>query len=116
MNLFSLEEFSAKRRKAQADIEARLRPVVEKAVDLSTDTSGWDDLLSVVQDVYFDAYQDEAGDVPKRGLDSKFREALRQTLRKTKDRNEATVDRVTVWLATAILSEATEQAAVDDPE
>lgn len=114
--VLALDEFTAKRRPAQTAIEERLRPVVEKAVDLSTDTSGWDDLLSKVSDIYFDVYQDEAGDVPRRGPSVRWREDLRETLRKTKKRDEHSVEAITIWLATAILTRATLDASADDPE
>ena len=109
------EEFAAKKRGAMTGIEEALRPIVTEAVDLTTDTGGWTELLHAIEEQYGLAYRDETGDTgtPPEG----FLDAIHETLRLTKSpRTEATVDRIVTWLATAILSEATIQASVDDPE
>jgi 8-oxo-dGTP pyrophosphatase MutT (NUDIX family) len=72
--------------------------------------------MSEVADQWAITYADEAGSSGK--MPVKFRDDLHQALRRT-DRGkvtEATVDRIVVWLATAILSHATMTAAKDDPE
>lgn len=117
MILLASEEFAAKRRAAQTRIEDALRPVVEEAVDLETDTSGWDQLLDAVQDAYEVAYAEEAGEFGAHPLHSGWKGELLDTLRETTSpRTDATVEHITVWLATWVLSQATINAVADDPE
>lgn len=113
MKVFSAEEFAARRRKAQTDLENELRPHVEEALS-DTDTHGWAELLGAVEHVYSVAYRDEGGDhsdTPPREFINDLEEALGET-----SGDEHTADRITVWLATAVLSQATIRAAADDPE
>jgi 8-oxo-dGTP pyrophosphatase MutT (NUDIX family) len=115
--LLALEEFTAKRRTAQERIEEALRPIVERSLDTQTDTSGWTELLNEVADQWRAVYAEESGRSGP-GMSAAFRAELRNVLQKT-DRTkheEATVDRITVWLATAILSQATMVASDDDSE
>jgi 8-oxo-dGTP pyrophosphatase MutT (NUDIX family) len=116
MILLSLEEFSSRRRKAQSDIEDALRPIVRRALDTQTDTSGWSELLDEVANQWRLTYADESGST--RGMPSSFRLELRNVLQHTKrgEVSEATEDRIVIWLATAILSHATMAASDDDPE
>ena len=117
MNLFSLEEFSSRRRKAQERIEEALRPIVEQALDTQTDTSGWSDLLDEVAAQWRIVYAEESGKAAV-GMSATFRAELRDVLQHTKrgEATEVTVDRIATWLATAILSHATMVASDDDPE
>ena len=117
MIVLGLEEFASKRRSAQARIEDALRAGVERAIDGKVNTGGYNDLLSAVSDQWKIVYADESGSRAP-AIPATFRDQLHQALRKT-DRGqvtEATVDRITVWLATAILSNATLTASGDDPE
>ena len=117
MILFAIEEFTARRRTTQRDIEDRLRPVVAHGVDLNEDTHGWNELLLEVDDIYSSQVFEESG---RRGyrLPGNWRQDMLRTLRKTTaPRTEATVDRITAWLATSIISLATVTAAqVDEAE
>jgi hypothetical protein len=116
VNVLGLEEFSAKRRARQSAIEEDLRPVVKEALSVEQDTSGWNELLALVSALYQEVYSEESGETGRRP-DTRWINRLRETLRKTKPpRDTATVDRISIFLATAILSEATAQAALDDPE
>jgi 2'-5' RNA ligase len=111
----SREEFAAKRRTQQAEMEEALRPHVRRAVDLRKNTDGWRELLNVTETLYREAYRQEYGETPidyPRG----FRQEMLDTLRKTKRRDAASVERIATWLATHIIAAATEQAALDDPE
>jgi 2'-5' RNA ligase len=117
MIVMTLEEFAAKRRGAQAAIEEALRPIVREAADLTEDTDGWRDLLDEVEAQFRTYYVDEAGDTPAPALPSGWREDLSSTLKKTTaPRTETTVDRITTWLATWVLSQATMAVAESDPE
>lgn len=116
MILLALDQFTSKRRGSQAAIEEKLRPVVKHAVDLTEDTHGWDELLAEVVDLYTSQVYEESGlrHVP---FPSGMRTELLTTLRKTTaPRDEATVERITAWLATTILSLATIEATNRDPE
>lgn len=117
MIVLALEEFAARRRGEQARIEEALRPIVERAVDGTVNTGGYNELLNEVAEQWRIVYSDESGGGTSR-LPASLRDAFSRQLRKT-DRataDEATVDRITVWLSTAILSHATMSAAEADPE
>lgn len=116
MIVLSMEEFAAKRRQAQADIEEALYDVVAAGVDLDVDTGGWDEVLDAVEDQYLVQYREEGeGDPPP--LPSGWRDDLRETLRKTTSpRTETTVNRISTWLATWVLSQATIAATIADTE
>jgi 8-oxo-dGTP pyrophosphatase MutT (NUDIX family) len=117
MILFGVEEFATRRRTAQQRIEDALRPVVAEAADLTTDTNGWDPVLDEVFNQFLFAYRDESGEAPGRGPHRGWRQELLNTLQKTTaPRDENTVERITVWLATWILSQATIQASKDDAD
>lgn len=117
MIVLALEQFSARRRSAQERIETALRPIVRRALDGSVNTDGYQELISEVRDQWRIAYADEAGST--RGhIPGEFIKQVQDTLAKT-DRTKAdanTIDRVSVWLASAILSHSTLTAADDDPE
>lgn len=116
MKQFTFEEFASRRRSAQTRIEEALHPVVEEGVDLGIDTHGWDAVLDEVEDQFVLAFNEEAeGQAPS--LPHRWRRELRETLQQTTaPRTEATVDRITVWLATWILSQATIAVAIVDEE
>jgi hypothetical protein len=116
MNLFSIEEFASRRRSAQSRIEEALRPVVEEGVDLGVDTHGWNEVLDAVEEQYEIAYREDAdGDPPT--LFNGWKAELRETLRKTTSpRDETTVNNISIWLATWVLSQASIAAANEDTE
>lgn len=115
MIVLALEEFAPRRRSAQERIETSLRPIVARALDGGVNTDGYGELIQEVRDQWRVAYADEAGST--RGhIPGDFIEDVRTTLAKT-DRVKSdsnTVERITVWLATAILSHSTLTAADDD--
>lgn len=112
----SREEFAAKRRELQVELEEALRPHVVRALDRRQATDGWREVLNVAETLYREVYRSEAGDTPTR-YPRQWRNQLLETLRKTTDpRTEATVERISIWLATNIMSAATVQAASDDPD
>ena len=80
----SLEEFAARRRKAQTDIEDTIRDEVRLALDLHFNTDGWDQLLDVLKEVYAEAYFQESGERTEPVLPRGVVTQLRSTLRKTK--------------------------------
>lgn len=113
----SLEEFSAKRRDAQGRIEDALRPLVRRALDAGVSTKGWDELLDEVAHQWRLVYQEEHGQ-PGAGMPRAMRLELLDALKKT-DRskaNDTTVDRIAIWLSTAVLAHATMTASDDDAE
>lgn len=116
MRLFSIEEFASRRRGAQTRIEEALHPVVAEAVDTQTDTSGWDELLDEVEAQYEIAYAEDAeGTVPPlpQGWRGELLSSLRET---TAPRDETTVNNISIWLATWVLSQASIAAANEDDE
>lgn len=117
MIVLALAEFSSRRRSAQERVENAIRPVVRRSLDGTVNTDGYSELLGEVRDQWRIAYADEAGST--RGhLPGQFIDDIRTTLTKT-DRAKSdanTIERITVWLATAILSHATVTASDDDPE
>lgn len=116
MIVLSLEEFTARRKPAFQRIEEVLRPVVEQTFDPLENTGGWDALLQTVTEQFREVYREESGE-DRDTLPDGAREDITDTLDKTSDEpDETTVDRVTVWLATLILSLGTLKAAEDDPE
>jgi hypothetical protein len=112
-----MEEFAAKRRGAQTRIEDHLRPLVRRALDGGVNTDGYRELMQAIRDEWETAYTEESG-AKGASMPSKFRIDVYRTLLKTdraaSDKN--TVERISVWLATAILSNSTLTAAKDDPE
>lgn len=114
--MLGLEEFAARRRGEQQRIEEALHPVVVRALDGTTNTGGYSELLNEVAAQWRIVYHDESGGDSR--LPASLRDAFSRQLRKT-DRTKAdahTADRIAIWLATAILSHATMTAAENDPE
>ena len=106
------EEFAAKRRDAQTRYEERLRPAIREALDRGS----WAPVLTLILDIYDDAYFEETGDRDAFPPPSGWMQALENTLEKTKGDQSATVDRIALWLAAAVLNVASIQAAQADPE
>ena len=116
MIALSFEEFAGKRRTSQERIEDALRSEVERALDGGINTGGYGDLMAAVRREWSSAYEEESGS--RRAIPQRLQDIFTRTLRKadkaTSDEN--TVARITTWLATAIISSSTVEAANDDPE
>lgn len=114
---FSLEEFAARRRGAQARIEEALRPLVRRALDGAENTRGWNELLDEVSAQWRTIYAEERGRGGA-GMPRAMRQELGEALKKTNraESTDATVDRIAVWLSTAVLAHATMTASDDDEE
>ncbi len=116
MILFGLEEFAARRRRAQTDIIEALRAVVSRALDGRENTDGYREVMEVVRRLWATAYAQDAG--VARAMPSTLADQIIRTLRQTDktSTDESQPTTVSTWLATVILSTATEEAAKDDPE
>lgn len=113
----SITEFTARRRSAAERIEQALRPLVERALDGTVNTDGYAELMAAIAAQWRIAYAEESGTEAPR-IPPQFRNDILRTLRIT-DRTRSdqhTVDRISMWLATAILSHSTVTAADDDDE
>lgn len=112
----SLEEFSSRRTAAQAEIEAALAPIVERALDGKVNTGGWGEVVRALRAQYRTAYESEGG-VGTPRLSARWIEQVVSTLRKTDKKNAdaTTVATVSTWLATSLLSQATMAAGDAEP-
>jgi hypothetical protein len=115
MIVLSIVEFAARRRGDQDSMEKDLYPDVSEALARYPATNWETPLLAEVSRLYIDTYHREGGKGRPKNLDSFLRD-VRATLDKTKDPTEATADRISVWLSTAILNAATQEAASTDEE
>jgi hypothetical protein len=113
--LLSIEAFAAKRRGDQDDMEKEIFPEVSEALQVYPATNWYADLLAEVTRLYIDTYHREGGSGRPPNIDTFIRD-VRDTLDKTENPTEATADRISVWLATAILNAATQEAVADDEE
>jgi hypothetical protein len=111
----TIEEFAAQRRGDQDTMEKELFPEVSEALQVYPATNWYTDLLAEVSRLYIDIYHREGGSGRPRHLDDFLRD-VRDTLDKTENPTEATADRVSTWLATAVLNAATQEATADDEE
>lgn len=115
MRFDSVTEFAAQRRTDQDDMEKSLFPLVTEAMRRHP-AQGWaDDLLAEVARLYTDVYHREGGDGTPSDVDQ-FVSDVRDTLEMTDSPDDNTVDRVSTWLATAILNSATSEATGSDEE
>lgn len=115
MIVLSIEEFAAKRRKRQEDVEKDLFPYATRALNNLIDgLDGWEiDLTEQVEGIYSDVYRDEGGEAGTNNL-AAFMAEVRSALQKTTP--ESSAELIATWLATAVLNAATLDAAADDPE
>ena len=111
----TIEEFAAQRRDDQDEMEKTLFPVVSEAMQTYPATGWYNDLLAEVTKLYVDTYHREGGTGRPPGVEG-FIKDVRATLDKTENPTAATADRVSVWLSTAILNAATQEATADDEE
>lgn len=117
MIVLALEEFAAKRRTKQADVEKMLHPYVARALDGKVNTDGYREVIEAVRAAWNQTYGEESGR-EKAQVPAEFVDVVRDTLAKT-DRprsDETTVTTIATWLATAIVNHATLAAAADDEE
>ncbi|HZX42847.1 MAG TPA: hypothetical protein VFE93_13485, partial [Myxococcaceae bacterium] len=96
-------------------MEKTLYPIVSEAMQTYPATNWYADLLAEVTKLYVDTYHREGGSGRPKNVE-KFVKDVRDTLEKTENPTDATVDRVSTWLSTAILNAATQEAVGNDEE
>jgi len=116
MIVLALEEFAAKRRGDQTDLEQSLFPFVSEAMDAYPVQGWYDDLLREVARAYLSVFHNEGGTGQPKPNARDFVADVRTALDKTESPDENTVARVSTWLSTAILNGATQAAAASDEE
>lgn len=118
MEMFAIEEFTARRRASQEAIEAELIASTREALKRfeDGDENWFKDLLLAVRDQWRKAYSDQTGHPPRTDVWTVFRRAVVRTLRKTVSPTEDTPVTLAIWLATAIQNSATTAAALHDEE
>lgn len=115
MRFSTIEAFAAQRRTDQDDMEKNLFPIVAEAVKTYPAQGWYDSLLKEVGRLYTDTYHREGGKGIPREIEAFLRD-VRDNLDKTTEPDDNTADRLSVWLATAILNAATMEAAGTDEE
>jgi hypothetical protein len=115
MIVMAVHEFAAERRGDQDSMEKDLYPEVSEALQVYPATNWYAVLLAEATRLYIDTYHREGGSGRPPGVEAFIRD-VRNTLDKTENPTAATADRISVWLATAILNSATQEAAADDEE
>ena len=115
MIVMAVHEFAAQRRGDQDSMEKDLYPEVSEALQVYPATNWYAELLAEVTRLYVDTYHREGGSGRPPGVEAFVRD-VRNTLDKTESPTAATADRISVWLATAILNSATQEATADDEE
>lgn len=112
----TIEAFAAKRRGDQETMEKDLFPLVREAIDRFPAQGWYDDLLREATRAYLSVFHNEGGSGDPRPSGAEFAAQLRTALDKTEKPDSKSVDRISVWLATAILNAGTQAAADTDPE
>lgn len=116
MIVMSVEEFAAKRRNDQTDLEDEIYPHVAQAIE-DFGKTGWQaDLLRFVQREYLQVFHREGGTGLPTPSAASFTADVSDTLDKTRNPTQETVNRISIWLSTAILNAGTQAAVNDDPE
>ncbi len=115
MIVMAVHEFAAQRRGDQDTMEKEIYPEVSEALQHYPATNWQAPLLSEATRLYLSTYHKEGGKGRPAGLAGFIRD-VRDTLDKTENPTDATADRVSVWLSTAILNAATQDAAGTDEE
>src|SRR5262245_33982603 len=108
--------FADRRRGDQDELEKTLFPFVQQAMDAYPVEGWYNDLLQEVARTYLEVFRREGGRTPVKPTAAEFTDSLKPTLDKTEDPDHNTTERVSVWLATAILNAATQAAAAQDEE
>jgi hypothetical protein len=116
MELFAIEEFAARRRTAQENLEAGLIGTVRAALDrLREGDKNWaDPLTSRVGQEFGKVFREEGGEGGYVRPLNRFLSDVKKTLAKTTTDSDPV--NIATWLATAILNSATMAAADTDPE
>lgn len=114
MKRFGIEEFAAQRRERQDELIAELLPVVRSALEaLGRGEEDWSEALArELSDLYATLYAEDGGDLEPDP--EPFLSSLDPVFDETDP--AASADLIAVWLSTAVLNAAVEQAAADDPE
>jgi hypothetical protein len=112
----TIAEFAAKRRNDQDDLEKDLFPDVHLAIEAYPANDWYNDLLLEVARLYLSVFHNEGGTGQPNPSAADFTAEVKTTLDKTENPTPATVDRISVWLATAILNAGTQAAAATDEE
>lgn len=114
MILFAIEEFVARRRKKQEDVERRIRRYTDEAVEaLGLGLGNWsDDLTAFLVALFAEVYTEEGGEGPARS--ERFIADIVKALEHTTPESNPVL--MSVWLSTATLNAATSAAAATDDE
>lgn len=105
------EEFAARRRTAQDEYVEALRPAVQEAVR----SEDWARLVVAAEVLFRQAYTEETGEEAP-PMPEGWAQRIEDTLEKTKGDTAATVERISLWLASLVINVASAQAALDDEE
>jgi len=116
MRVYGREAFAAQRRGDQNDMEQTLFPYVAQAMKRWPADDWYNELLAEVGRQYLSVFHTEGGTGEPKPPVTEFLADVRATLDKTDSPNATTVDRVSVWLSTAILNAGTQAAAATDEE
>jgi hypothetical protein len=116
MRVYGREAFAAQRRGDQDEMEKVLFPYVAQAMKRWPADDWYNELLAEVGRQYLSVFHTEGGTGEPRPPVTDFLADVRATLDKTDSPNATTVDRVSVWLSTAILNAGTQAAAATDEE
>jgi len=116
VRLVAIAEFAAQRRGDQDDMEKSLFPIVREAVDAFPVQGWYDDLIREATRQYLSVFHTEGGTGDPHPTGAEFAAEIRGALDKTKDPDANSVDRISTWLATAILNAGTSAAAQTDEE
>jgi hypothetical protein len=116
MRVFGREAFAAQRRGDQDAMEKELFPWVSQAMKRWPADDWYNELLAEVGRQYLATFHTEGGTGEPDPPVTDFLADVRTTLDKTQDPTPTTVDRVSVWLSTAILNAGTQAAAATDEE
>lgn len=116
MKIFSIAEFTAKRRTEQEALADRLLPATEASLAALRDgLELWaTTLLEEVAQAYSDEYRSQGGEGSPLGGRSVFLSTIEQALEKTTE--DSSASRIASWLANALLNAATSAAAASDEE
>lgn len=116
MRVYGREAFAAQRRGDQDEMEKTLFPYVATALQHYPAEGWYNELLAEVGRQYLATFHTEGGKGQPKPSSADFVAEVRTTLDKTENPTDATTDRISVWLSTAILNAGTQAAAATDEE
>lgn len=116
MIVLSLDNFAAKRRTDQEDLEQALFPTAHQAIEAYPVEGWYNDLLATVAQQYLSVFHAEGGTGQPSPSAADFTAEIRASLDKTEKPTDSTPTTISTWLATAILNAATQAAAATDEE